>query len=145
MNWTFRPAAPADWPTIAALLTEHNLPLDGAQAHLDDFLLAFSGNTLAGVAALERYGSTGLLRSVAVAERNKGLGRALVERLIAQAAAEGLTSIVLLTTTAPDYFPRFGFRRIARQDAPPAVQESVEFQQSCPVSAVVMELSLVRA
>jgi N-acetylglutamate synthase-like GNAT family acetyltransferase len=145
MNWIFRPATPGDWPAIATLLTSLNLPLDGAQEHLDGFLLAFCENSLAGVAGLERYGSTGLLRSVAVAGQNRGLGRELVTRLIDRATAEGLTRIVLLTTTAPDYFPRFGFRRIARQEAPLAVQESIEFKQACPASAVVMELPLTRA
>ncbi len=142
MNWTFRPAAPDDWTHIAALLTSVHLPLDGAQEHLDSFLAAFRADTLAGVAGLERYGSVGLLRSVAVAERGTGLGLELVRRLLDRAAADGLTHVVLLTTTAADYFPRFGFRRILRQDVPLAVQESVEFKSACPASAVVMELAL---
>jgi amino-acid N-acetyltransferase len=145
MNWTFRDASPDDWPQIAALLTRVDLPLDGAEAHLDSFLLAFEGDKLAGVAGLERYGSSGLLRSVAVAERSTGLGLELVRRLIQQATADGLTSIVLLTTTAADYFPRFGFHRIARQETPLAVQEAIEFKSACPASATVMELPLTRA
>jgi amino-acid N-acetyltransferase len=145
MNWTFRYATPGDWAQVAALLTSANLPLDGAEAHLDGFLLAFCGGRLAGVAGLERYGSSGLLRSVAVTERGTGLGQELVRRLIDRATAEGLTSIVLLTTTAADYFPRFGFGKIARQDVPLAVQESVEFKSACPASATVMELPLLRA
>ncbi len=142
MNWIFRDALPDDWPQIAALLTSVDLPLDGAEAHLDSFLVAFGGGRLAGVAGLERYGSSGLLRSVAVAERGTGLGLELVRRLLDRATAEGLTRIVLLTTTAANYFPRFGFRRITRQDVPLAVQESIEFKSACPVSATVMELPL---
>ncbi|HVO72301.1 MAG TPA: arsenic resistance N-acetyltransferase ArsN2 [Aggregatilineaceae bacterium] len=142
MNWTFRTAGPDDWTAIAALLTRVDLPLDGAREHLDGFLLAFGGATLAGVAGLERYGATGLLRSVAVAERGTGLGKELVRRLLDRASADGLTSVVLLTTTAADYFPRFGFHRIARKEAPSAVQESIEFKSACPDSAIVMELPL---
>jgi N-acetylglutamate synthase-like GNAT family acetyltransferase len=142
VNWTFRSATLDDWNEVAALLNDVHLPLDGAKEHLDDFLLAFCGGELAGVAGLERYDSTGLLRSVAVAERGTGLGEALVWQLVDHARAEKLTGIILLTTTAVDYFPRFGFRPISRLDASPSVQQSIEFKSACPSSAVVMELPL---
>ena len=142
MNWIVRAATPDDWDAITALLTAYDLPLDGAREHLNDFVVASSNGALVGVAGLEHYASTGLLRSVAVAERGTGLGNVLVERLIARARADSLTSIVLLTTTAADYFPRFGFQTISRSAAPRAVQESVEFKSACPDSAVVMELPL---
>lgn len=142
MNWTFRGATADDWTEIVTLLTSVHLPLDGAKEYLDSFLLAFCGDNLAGVAGLEQYKSVGLLRSLAVVERGTGLGKELVRRLLDRASAEGLMSVVLLTTTAADYFPRFGFQRIARQDAPQAVQESIEFKSACPDSAIVMELPL---
>ena len=72
----FRSAAQSDWLQIAELLTRAKLPLDGAEAHLPGFILAFRGEHLIGCAALERYGATALLRSVAVtaSERGTGLG-----------------------------------------------------------------------
>ncbi len=142
MTWTFRRATSDDWNNVATLLTAVHLPLDGVREHLDEFLLAFSEGKLSGVAGLERYGSTGLLRSVVAAERGTGLGMTLVKKLIDHARAENLTGIVLLTTTAADYFPRFGFRPISRDAAPISVQESIEFKSACPASAVVMELPL---
>ena len=48
----------------------------------------------------------------------------------------------LLTTTAERYFARFGFVQIARDDVPGAVQQSVEFREACPASAVVMRTEL---
>jgi amino-acid N-acetyltransferase len=51
-------------------------------------------------------------------------------------------TITLLTTTAATFFPRFGFRAIARAAAPRAVQDSVEFREACPASASVLLLDL---
>lgn len=144
MNPVFRHAAESDWNAIAALLQQAELPLDGAKDHLPHFLLALTPDgTLAGVAGLEVYGEVGLLRSVAVAERKKGLGSELVRRVLNEATQNGMRQVVLLTTTATDFFPRFGFRQIARSEAPAAVQQSIEFQEACPASATVMLLDLV--
>lgn len=141
---TFRCAQPPDWPALATLLAAANLPLDGAQDHLADFVLAVRDAELIGTAALEKYGDYGLLRSVAViaSEHGRGLGAALTQQLIDRARRDHLRGVVLLTTTAPDYFPRFGFARIDRADVPLPVQSSLEFQSACPQSAVVMLLNL---
>jgi amino-acid N-acetyltransferase len=139
----FRPAIASDWPAVAMLLQRYDLPLEGAQAHLENFVVAVNGKgELEGVAGLERYGEVGLLRSVAVAERRRGVGAALVERILELARSLGMQQVVLLTTTAADYFPRFGFQRIERSEAPAAVHASAEFQGACPASATVMLLRL---
>ena len=144
--WSFRHAAPADWPKIADLLTGAHLPTDGAVDHLSGFLLAFRGERLVGTAALERYGETALLRSVVVAEeeRGTGLGQEIVRRLLDQAHSDGITNVVLLTTTAERFFPRFGFRRVSREAVPAAAHASAEFRGACPASATVMLLDLRR-
>jgi len=137
-----RPATLADWPQVTQLLSAAQLPLDGAQEHLTGFMLALRDGQLVGCAALERYGEAALLRSVAVrAEaRSSGVGRALVNAVLAQARANGVQQVVLLTETARGYFPRFGFREIARAAAPEAVKVSAEFTTVCPQSATVMVL-----
>jgi len=144
MNWTFRPATASDWPDIAALLRAADLPLAGAESHIDGFLLAFRDGALVGTAALEHYGEVALLRSVAVtaAERGLGLGQELVRRILDRARADGVTSVVLLTTTASGFFPRFGFRKTSRAEVPAAVKVSAEFRDACPVSSTVMMLHL---
>ena len=71
----FRCAQPPDWPALATLLAAANLPLDGAQDHLADFVLAVRDAELIGTAALERYGDYGLLRSVAVIASEHGRGK----------------------------------------------------------------------
>jgi amino-acid N-acetyltransferase len=129
---------------LGDLLRTAALPLDGAEEHLDEFLIAERGGSIVGCAAVERYGSAGLLRSVAVAsdERGMGTGSTLVERCIDAAADAGINTLVLLTTTAEGYFPRFGFETIDRTSVPLAVRESAEFRGACPASATVMRLQL---
>jgi amino-acid N-acetyltransferase len=140
-GYLFRKATPEDWDEIALLLSSLDLPLDGASAHLANFTIARSPDgLLAGVAGLEIYGQAALLRSVAVAERGTGLGGELVRRVLEEAAASGVRQVALLTTTAAGYFPRFGFRRVPRSQAPMAVQESAEFTGACPDTATVMLL-----
>jgi amino-acid N-acetyltransferase len=140
---TFRTANTDDWQQISALLQAADLPLDGAQAHLNGFVVAYQGQKLVGCAALERYGRSALLRSVATHPdfRGIGLGQELVRRVLEMALQAGTHEIVLLTTTADRFFPRFGFTVISRESAPDAVKESVEFQGACPDTAITMQLN----
>jgi amino-acid N-acetyltransferase len=144
MEPSFRVASLADLPNIVELLSASGLPVAGVEAHIDSFLLALQGGSLAACAGLERYGPTALLRSVAVAKthRGNGLAQKLVAQLIGIARADGIESVLLLTTTAGAFFERFGFRTISRAEAPAAVQCSVEFQGACPASASVMRLDI---
>jgi amino-acid N-acetyltransferase len=143
-SWIMRRATPQDWPEIAALLATVDLPLAGAEAYLSDFFLTFRDDVLIGTAGLERYGDIALLRSVAVAstERGHNLGKALVQRLLAYAASLEVRQVVLLTTTAADFFLRFGFQPISRTEFPLAAQSSVEFREACPAFATAMSLVL---
>ncbi|HWI64061.1 MAG TPA: arsinothricin resistance N-acetyltransferase ArsN1 family A [Symbiobacteriaceae bacterium] len=139
-----RPANPSDWAALAELLTVAGLPLAGAREHLPGFVLAFEDDHLVGVAGLERYGTTALLRSLAVApeQRGTGLGQELVRLLLDQAYDKGIRTVTLLTTTADRFFPRFGFRRVDRSDFPADLQASAELRGACPASSVAMLLDL---
>jgi N-acetylglutamate synthase-like GNAT family acetyltransferase len=143
----FRAATAVDWPQVAALLTAVGLPLDGAEAHIDDFVLAERDGAIVGCAGLERYGHAALLRSVAVRadSQGRGLGAMLVHRALTHAAANGVETVALLTTTAAGFFPRFGFRAVARATIPLALQASVEFRAACPASATAMVLHMRHA
>jgi len=70
--------------------------------------------------------------------RSRGLGRALVTRVIADAEARGVRALYLLTQTADRYFPRFGFTTIAREETPDDIRATAEFRTACPASATVM-------
>ena len=144
ISWIMRRATPHDWPKIATLLATADLPLAGAEAHLCNFFLAFRDDVLIGTAGLERYGDIALLRSVAVAstERGHSLGKALVQRVLGYAVSLEVRKMVLLTTTAADFFLRFGFQPISRTEFPLAAQASVEFQEACTATATGMSLML---
>jgi amino-acid N-acetyltransferase len=53
-----------------------------------------------------------------------------------------VVTVYLLTETAGAFFPKLGFRPIARADVAPAVLRSAEFTTACPRSALVMVRSL---
>jgi N-acetylglutamate synthase-like GNAT family acetyltransferase len=135
-----RPATPSDLAAVERLLTASSLPLDGVREALGTFVVAEAGGDIVGVAGLEICCDNALLRSVAVqpAWRSRGLGRALVTRVISDAEARGLRALYLLTTTAERYFPSFGFRTITRDEVPEDLRETAEFRDACPASATVM-------
>jgi amino-acid N-acetyltransferase len=116
------------------------LPHAAIEQHLDDTLVARDGRRLVGCAAVERYGAAGLLRSVAVAQdrRGSGLGIRLTTAALEHAHARGIRTLYLLTETAADFFPRFGFHPVARTAVAPAVRQSAEFTGACPDTALVM-------
>lgn len=141
-----RRAATSDLAAIEALLQENGLPLAGVGEALDGFIVAEDGAAIVGVAGLEVRDRWALLRSVAVAApwRGRGLGRALVDRMIAEADARSLESIHLLTTTADRYFPSFGFTNVSRDEVPGPLRATDEFTTACPASATVMRLACRR-
>jgi N-acetylglutamate synthase-like GNAT family acetyltransferase len=146
-NITLHPAAPTDWPAIEALLLANKLPLDGAKAHLDTYLLAVSNGEVVGSAGAEVYGHIALLRSVAVAPglHKQGIGKLLLDRLIHEAKRRDIARLYLLTVTAPEYFARYGFKRAKIEEAPQALKASTEFQGACPSCAAFMTLTLQEA
>ncbi len=142
--FTIREATAADVPAVSRLLKESALAEAAFQAQFGPqykVATAADGRVI-GVAGVEVYGDDGLLRSVATdaAWRGRGIGDALVRDRLAWASGRGLKSVWLLTQTAADYFPRFGFSRAERATAPAALQESEEFAYACPQSAVAMKI-----
>lgn len=137
-----RPATGADWESISSLLSNAQLPLDGARDQLPRFRVAELDGIVVGCAATERYGTDALLRSVAVspAHHGRAIGATLVARVLDETRDEGIQTVVLLTTTAAGWFPRFGFQQVHRDEAPASVRDSVEFRSACPASAVTMLL-----
>ena len=134
----------ADVDDVLRLLVDNNLPVEGLADHLRTALVAREGERVVGSAALELYGDAALLRSVAVVNdrRHHQIGRDLTIAALDLAGISGASTVYLLTTTAEQFFPKFGFQRIAREDVPASVQASVEFTRACPASATVMRRQL---
>jgi amino-acid N-acetyltransferase len=139
-----RSATIHDGERIEQLLSSLQLPTEGIEPHLANFVIAEQDGQLVGVIGFERYGEEALLRSAAVAPaaQRLGIGKALTEHVIGEAAATGIDTLFLLTTTAERFFSLYGFETVSRAQVPGAVQRSIEFTSSCPASATVMRLSL---
>jgi amino-acid N-acetyltransferase len=142
-----RAATGDDHGAVVGLLDAAGLPLAGLTPALADFFVAEQDGRIVGAVGLERYGPDALLRSavVAPAARGSGIGVALVKRALEHARHLGVLAIYLLTTTAEQYFPRFGFQRIGREAVPETIKASMEFREACPASAAVMRIELARA
>lgn len=136
-----RNAASSDLAAVERLLTANDLPLEGVRDNFESFVVAVDDDTVVGAVGLERFDSAALLRSAVVRldARGSGTGQRLIQQILERAEREGIDEIYLLTTTAENYFPRFGFSRTTRAAVPDAVKASAEFQGACPETAVVME------
>lgn len=141
---TIRPVDADDFADVLALLARSGLPQDGLADHMATTLAAYAGGRMVGCAALELYGDAALLRSVAVAaeQRGHGLGQQLTQAALDLARQRGVSAVYLLTETAADFFPRFGFQPSTRAHVPTSVQQSIEFTEACPASALVMVFRL---
>src|SRR6476661_8654643 len=141
---TLRPALGSDLGAIKQLLLASGLPVAGVKESLCNFIVAESEGRLVGVVGLELCCEHALLRSTAVAPdwRDRGLGRQLVERIIAEAESRNIRALYLLTTTAERYFPSFGFVKTTRDAVPEDIRQTTEFTGACPASATVMCLTL---
>jgi len=126
---------------VVALLATEKLPVADLPEHLDNFLVALEHGELIGVAGMDIYGQSALLRSVAVqpSDRNKGVGEKLLHRIEDLARSRGINAIYLLTETASGYFIKKNYQQITRNKVPDDVLGSTEFSFVCPQSAIVMK------
>ncbi|HZS76839.1 MAG TPA: arsenic resistance N-acetyltransferase ArsN2 [Ktedonobacteraceae bacterium] len=133
-----------DLPNILALLENSHLPTEGLQDHLATTLIALQSGQIVGSVALEIYGSAALLRSLAVDSNvhRQGLGQQLTKAALDLAKTFSVQEVYLLTETASEFFPRFGFKSILRTEVAPAIHSSVEWSSACPVTAQAMVLHI---
>ncbi len=141
------PASAQDLIAISALLERSGLPTDDLESARPEFAVIHQDGEVVAAGALQRFGTSALLRSLVVApdRRRSGLGRTVVCELERLARAAGVSRLVLLTQTAADFFARRGFCTIERNSAPQDVQESEEFRSLCPSSAICMAKDLGRS
>ncbi|WP_435065318.1 arsenic resistance N-acetyltransferase ArsN2 [Halobaculum sp. EA56] len=147
---TLTEADAAGLDRVEALLAANDLPTEDVRTGPGQFYLARDGDdesdgdgdgdAVVGVGGVERHGSAGLLRSVAVEEssRGDGYGTALCAALEDRARREGAGTLYLLTTTAAGFFERLGYEAVDRESVPPAIRSTTEFAELCPASATCM-------
>lgn len=130
-----------DISDVKILLQENNLPVSDINEKITFFAQKENEKIIA-VGGMESAGEDAIIRSIAVSDpfKGKGLGNKITSRLINYAREKGKKDIYLLTTTAENYFAKFRFKKIDRNQVPAAVQKSTQYTSVCPVSAVVMKL-----
>jgi N-acetylglutamate synthase-like GNAT family acetyltransferase/SAM-dependent methyltransferase len=142
---TLRPAVGSDRDAIESLLKTSSLPTDGLR--IEDAIVALDGTTVVGAVALERFGTSALLRSLVVDEqaRNKGLGRRLVIAALEVARWAKVAEIHLLTEDAQRFFTPFGFEAVSGTLVKEAAAESALVSGQCCTTATAMRLSFEEA
>jgi amino-acid N-acetyltransferase len=123
-----------DLEELVSFLEDNGLPTIGVESCYPNFVIATDETgAMLGVAGLEIYGQSALLRSVAVQKnsRRMGHGRTLVDAVLRSAKQNGVHTIYLLTESAFDYFKHLGFDLVDRNDIDEAVMTSLEFTECC--------------
>jgi len=143
---TITDATPDDLQAILDLLSQVQLPHDGVAENISSFLLARDESLrLVATIGLERHGNSALLRSAAVAPgyQGCGIGSRITEHLLERATNNGVERVVLLTSTASEFFARrFGFCETSRTAFEKELAASSEWNLPRCSSAVCMSLDL---
>lgn len=145
-NITITDASADDLQDILDLLSQVQLPHDGVAENVSRFLVARDESSrLVATIGMERHGVTGLLRSAAVAPEYQGcgIGSRLTESLLERATKNGMERVVLLTSTASEFFARrFGFCETSRTAFDNELTASSEWNLPRCSSAVCMSRDL---
>ena len=138
--------AQGDEKEIVMLLSRAILPVqDLTLEKLEHFLVAKTRDgSVIGTIGVELYQDVGLLRSLVVhpSYQGKGLGKRLTREVELFAQQKSVKTLLLLTTTAAEFFPKLGYQVIQRDRAPMSIAKTEEFKNICPVSAVCFFKSL---
>lgn len=145
MDYQIVTANPEELSTVQNILEGCGLPSqDLSKDHMPHFLLVTSGFEQVGTIGLEMYNGYGLLRSLAVRSKHRGLGlgTVLVRKIESYAKKMGIDAMYLLTTTADRFFQDLGYKELPKKEVPDLVLQSDEFAEICPSSAVAMTKEL---
>src|SRR4029077_15646712 len=140
----------ADVPALLALINGYaarNLLLhrtgDSVRSHLADFVVAEEDGAVVGGAALSPLGpGLGEVRSLAVRKgcEGQGVGRAIVERVLDEAAGRGFVEVLALTRRV-SFFQGLGFEVTRRERFLDKLRADC---QACPLNACCDEVAMVR-
>jgi len=129
-----------DIANILRFMKENKLPVSDVDIFKQQFIVASFHRRIIGCVAIEIFGKTGLLRSLAVdiSFRNWGIGKKLMVKADALSNENRIKNLYLLTTTASEFFLKNGWSVINRDSVPEEIACSTEFAFICPSTAVCM-------
>lgn len=135
-----REATEEELEHVVELLDANDLPHRDVRTSTGRFLVGTAAETVVAAGGVEPYGSNGLVRSLVVAEsdRGRGFGSALYDELEDHARKNDVDALYLLTTTASGFFGHRGYRVVDRETVPTAIRQTSQFTELCPGSATCM-------
>lgn len=144
MELILRKAQENEYRAIIHLLASNALPTADIYEKNITLFVGVHGSEIIATIGIETYGNVALLRSLCVKEgyKNQKVGEQILSYLITLCKHENIEALYLLTTTAEHYFLRHGFEKITRENTPLHIQQTREFKDICPSSAVIMCLKL---
>lgn len=121
------------------LLESNKLPVSDLNPGIKKFLFIEEGNGI-GTGGLEIFGHLGLVRSISVADgqKGRGYGQKISNELESVAQNLGIKELYLLTNTAKDFFKKLNYQVIDRNEVPQLIRETQQFSSICPSSAIIM-------
>ncbi len=119
-------------------------PLRQVCESLRDFFVCEENGNILGCGALHLWSDLAEIRSVAVAETHwrKGIGSALVNACLDEGRALGVDTVFVLTYQ-PEFFARFGFREVAKDQFPQKIWvdcANCPHFPNCTETAMIMRL-----
>lgn len=144
MSITIEPVTDTELRYVEDVLRDAGLPTAGLRDEAVRLYVALNQAERVGVGGFERYGETGLLRSIAVepSVRGNGFGGALVAAIEAEASTAGIRRLVLLTTDAEPFFKTLGYTPADWAAQPSVIRETSALVAVCPDSAACLEKRL---
>jgi len=142
--YTIRHAQPGDIEQIKSLLQANDLPVVGVVQYWQNFFVADKQDCILGALGAHYDGKKALLRSFVVndSQRNSGIGKALLQRMLLEMQRRGINEVFLLTETATNYFIREGFTEICRDEIPQILLKESGLDQACPCSSQCLKRQL---
>lgn len=142
-DFSIKIAEQVDFLQVHEILINNGLPTDGVNPDNGYYYIA-SKKELMGVIGVEHYGTSAMLRSLAVKPqfRKAGIARELIEHALKVLKDSGFTDVYLLTNTADQYLIRYGFSIIERGKVPADILATSALSDICPASSTCMHLKL---
>jgi N-acetylglutamate synthase-like GNAT family acetyltransferase len=142
----FAPASSNDFSTVKELLVRCALSVgDLCPTDLQHFVVCWCGERLVGAAGLDVWGDIAGLSWLAVEPelRGRGVARELWIWIRDHARRRGFKRVYALTSRAEPVFARWGFRSVAREEAPPEAREALLRNEAvgCAISLMMADLT----
>lgn len=130
--------------TVRFLLEHFGLPTEDLHEPEVQLYRATIGTEIVGIGGFEIHDDDALLRSIAVkpAAGGQGYGSQICDGLEIRIQARQCNAIYLLTTDAEPFFDKIGYERIKRESAPKPIQQTIEFAELCPTTAICMKKTI---